>query len=50
MLIEVFEDGSVKWHFFRKSYRKARWKREGDRQLQYFQKHFPGGSGMIGVI
>ena len=50
MLIEVFEDGSIKWRFFRRSYKKARWKREGARKLRYFQKHFLDGSGMIGVI
>lgn len=50
MLIEIDEAGGIKWHFFRRSYRKARWKREGARQLRYFQDHFPGGSGMIAVI
>ena len=34
MIIEYNEDGSVVWQFFRKGYRKARWRRAGERMLR----------------
>lgn len=38
MVIEVAKDGTVKWRFYRRSYKKARWKRLGERLLADFKK------------
>lgn len=39
MIIEVMPDGLVKWIFYRKTFRKARWRKAGKRQLAAFMKH-----------
>lgn len=49
MLIKVANDGTVKWIFRRKSYRKARWRKLGQRFLNDFQKT-PGAYGLILVV
>lgn len=46
MVIKVSEDGSIKWIFRRKSYKKARWRRLGERLLKDFQKDI-GAYGLI---
>lgn len=48
MYIEVFDWGEVKWHFYRKSYRKARWRKLGSRLLKDFQKQY-AAKGVIHV-
>lgn len=49
MAIKVEKDGTVKWIFHRKSYRKARWRRLGQRLLNDFQKT-PGAYGLILIV
>ena len=49
MIIEVSQDGTVKWNFYRKAYRKARWRRLGRRLLNDFRKT-PGAYGLILVV
>lgn len=49
MVIKIAEDGTVKWQFYRKSYKKARWRRLGTRLLTDFQKE-KGANGLIFVI
>ena len=46
MVIEIDKDGSVRYTFIRKSYRKARWRRLGQRLLRDFLKT-PGAAGLI---
>ena len=33
MTITVHQDGQNEWHFYRKSYRKARWRKVGQRMV-----------------
>lgn len=50
MVIEVFIDGSTKWHFYRKAYRKARWRNVGQRELKSFfrfKEEHPEAHGLI---
>ena len=50
MVIEVKKDGSVEWHIYKKSYRKSRWRKVGNRELKYFmnfRKDHPGAHGLI---
>ena len=49
MTIEVAKDGTVKWIFYRKSYRKARWRKLGQRLLDDFRKT-PDAYGLIFVV
>ncbi len=49
MVIKIAEDGTVTWKFYKKSYKKARWKRLGARLLVDFQKE-AGAHGLIFVI
>ena len=48
MVIKIAEDGTVKWQFRRKSYKKARWRKLGARLLKDFQKD-TGTHGLIVV-
>ena len=50
MTIEFDINGNTVWHFYRKAYRKARWRKVGQRLLDYELKNFPGYSGLIIVI
>lgn len=45
MFIIVHKDGQIEWHFWRKSYRKARWRKLGQRMLDDYIKH-----GLQGLI
>ena len=47
MFIIVLKDGRTKWYFLRKSYRKARWRKLGQRMIDYYIKH--GSYGLIVV-
>ena len=47
MLIERKEDGATIWTFYRKQYRKARYRRWGQRAIKYLDKKRPGWSGLI---
>lgn len=49
MVIKVAKDGTVKWQFYRKAYKKTRWRRLGARLLEDFQKD-AGASGLIFVV
>lgn len=49
MIIIIAEDGTVKWQFCRKSYKKARWRKLGTRLLKDFQKD-AGAHGLIFVV
>ena len=49
MMISIALDGTVKWRFDRKSYRKARWRKLGQRMIDDILKE-PGAYGMIYVI
>ncbi len=42
MLIVVDYDGTATWTFSRKSYRKARWRRAGQRMVDDVKKNYPG--------
>ena len=46
MTIKVYDWGEVEWFYSRKSYRKARWKKAGQRLLNDFLKQ----SGAKGII
>ena len=46
MVIKIDKDGIVKWQFYRKSYKKARWRKLGARLLKDFQKE----AGVHGLI
>ena len=53
MVIEVKEDGSVEWSFYRKSYRKSRWRNKGHRELKAFMEYrekYPEAHGLVIVI
>lgn len=49
MTIEFDEHGNVRWNFYRKTYKKARWRRLGRRQLDFMLKN-GYKSGLIIVI
>ena len=49
MSIEIGKDGIVKWFFYKKSYKKARWRKFGQRFLDDFRKT-PGAYGLIFVV
>ena len=38
MTITYDEHGNVQWHFYRKAYKKARYRRAGKRQLDFMLK------------
>lgn len=40
MVIKVYDNGEAKWFFYRKSYRKARWRKLGQRLLNDFKKEY----------
>lgn len=48
MTIIIRDDGVIKWKFYKKSYRKARWRKLGQRLLNDFLKQ-PGAKGLIFV-
>ena len=50
MTIKVDAYGNAVWVFYRKSYRKARWRRVGQRLLDEVQRCYPGYSGLIVVV
>ena len=50
MTIEFDKGGNVTWRFYRKAYKKARWRRLGQRSLNYVLKNYPGYSGLIIVV
>lgn len=50
MTIEFDKGGNVTWCFYRKAYKKARWRRLGQRLLNYELKIYPGYSGLIIVV
>ena len=47
MCIRKTKDGRIKWTFHRKQYKKARYRRWGERQIHYLDKKRPGWSGII---
>lgn len=47
MTITYDVHGNAEWRFYRKSYRKSRWRKEGQRMLDYLLKNYPGTSGII---
>lgn len=49
MVIKIAKDGTIKWIFHRKSYKKARWRKLGARLLEDFQKDI-GTHGLIFVV
>ena len=50
MTITVDKQGNIVWHIYRKSYKKARWRRVGQRCINDMLKNFPGYDGLIIVI
>ena len=55
MTIEVEKDRTVKWNFYRKAYRKARWRKLGQRCLNDFyrfakERQWDEVSGLIVVV
>ena len=53
MTIEVSKDRTVKWNFYRKAYKKARWRRLGERCIKDFFRFIdehPGSTGGLIVI
>ena len=50
MYVEVKADGSIKWTFYRKAYKKSRWKKVGKRQVDFLMSAYPGFTGGIIVI
>lgn len=49
-MIITIVDGVVTWRFYRKAYRKARWRRLGQRQLNITLKYYPNYDGIIIVV
>lgn len=49
MTITFDERGNVQWNFYRKAYKKSRWRKCGQRQLDYMLKS-GYKSGLILVI
>ena len=49
MTIYVRKGGKIEWKFYRKSYRKARWRRLGQRLLNDFMATNPEATGIIFV-
>jgi hypothetical protein len=50
MVIKISKDGTIEWKFYRKSYRKARWRNAGKRELDWFmkfKKENPEAHGLI---
>ena len=50
MVIHIRLDGSVEWHIYRKAYKKARWRKVGNRALKVFMEHrakYPGAHGLV---
>ena len=50
MTIEISKDGKIKWSFYRKHYKKARWRRAGQRELNWFLKFMEENPGAYGII
>ena len=50
MTIQIHKDGNIKWNFYRKTYRKARWRKLGKRILDRITKEYPGYYGLIVVV
>ena len=50
MTITIDKNGVIKWNFYRKSYRKSRWRKIGQRLLNNIIKYYPDYSGLILVI
>lgn len=48
MIIIVTSYGNIIWKFYRKSYKKARWRKSGQRVLNNFLKDYPA-KGIICV-
>jgi len=50
MVIKIKEDGFVEWNIYKKSYRKSRWRKVGNRELKRFMKfreEHPVAHGLI---
>lgn len=47
MIIERKEDGTTIWTFYRKQYKKARYRKWGERCIRYLDKSSPGWWGII---
>lgn len=47
MVVERKRDGTTVWKFYRKQYKKARYRKWGERQLRYFDKSSPEWYGII---
>ena len=47
MTIDIDREGNVSWHFYRKSYKKARWRRAGQRQVNCILEEYSGHSSLI---
>ena len=50
MTILIDKEGKVTWNFYRKSYRKARWRKLGKRELDNIKKYYPGYAGLIIIV
>ena len=50
MTIHVNKLAKIEWNFYRKGYRKARWRRLGQRLLNRMQEEFPGYDTLIVVL
>ena len=41
------EDGTFEWHFYRKQYKKARYRKCAEREIKLMDKICPGWHGII---
>ena len=42
MTIEITEDGKITWHIYRKHFKKARYKKAAQREINWFKKNYWG--------
>ena len=49
MLVTIGIDGAIEWEFYRKSYKKARWRKAAQRQIETMRELYPDSVKLIVV-
>ena len=47
MTVDIEKDGTIVWKFYRKAYKKARFRRHAQRQIDWLTRDYPGHSILI---
>lgn len=47
MTIELDENGKITWHIYRKHFKKARYKKAAQRDINWMLQHYPGHKTVI---